>query len=402
MKNQIINLFVTPIEKFFKIEAASGIVLIFFAILAMMLANSRYADLYFEILNYKILFLSIGHWVNDALMAIFFFIVGLEIKKEIVAGELSSFRKSILPVGAAIGGMIVPASIYVYLNRDGGNMNAWAIPMATDIAFALGVLSLFGSRVPLNLKIFLLALAIVDDLGAVITIALFYTNDIKLLGLLIAAIGLALTVSFRRFRIGNYLVYIFTGLIVWIGFLYSGVHATIAGVLMGLMTPYTFYRKSTDGISVTYSPVNDWIHFLHPYVGFLIMPIFALANAGVSFNGVSYEVIQNSAISNGIIGGLILGKPIGILSISAMLIVFKIAELPKNVNWISYTSISLLAGIGFTMSIFISSLSLVGEELVQAKIGILLGSGLSALLGGFLFWVSSRKKNDSDMYIRPN
>jgi len=400
MKNKIMNLFVTPIEKFFKVEAAAGIVLIIFALLAMILANSRYAEIYFNILNHKILFLSIGHWINDALMAIFFFIVGLEIKKEIVAGELSSFRKSILPVGAAIGGMVAPAAIYVYLNQDGGNPSAWAIPMATDIAFALGVLSLFGSRVPLNLKIFLLALAIVDDLGAVVTIALFYTNDIKLIGLLIAAIGSIVTLLFRRFQIGNYLVYILTGLIVWIGFLYSGVHATIAGVLMGLMTPYTFYRKSSDGVSMAYSPVNDLIHFLHPYVGFLIMPIFALANAGVSLNGVSYEVIQNSAISNGVIAGLLIGKPIGILSISAILIIFKITELPKNVNWISYASISLLAGIGFTMSIFISSLSLSGEQLVQAKIGILLGSGLSAFLGSFLFWLSTRASNDSSIYIR--
>lgn len=400
MKARIINIFVTPIEKFFKIESAAGIILILVSVFAMFVANSRYSEFYFDILNRKFLFLSLSHWINDGLMAIFFFIVGLEIKKEIVAGELSTIRKSILPVGAAIGGMVAPALIYFWMNHNEGNVNGWAIPMATDIAFALGILSLFGSRVPLNIKIFLLALAIVDDLGAVITIALFYTNEIKSLGLLIATTGIVLTLFSRRFKISNYLVYILTGLIVWGGFLYSGIHATIAGVLMGVLTPYTFYKKSTDGAGAAYSPVNDIIHILHPYVGFLIMPIFALANAGISFENVGYEAIRQSSVSMGIIAGLLLGKPLGILSISSILLFFKMAELPKNMNWMSFTSISLLAGIGFTMSIFIASLSLVGDELIQAKIGILAGSLLSSIAGSFLFWIQLSGENSKDKYLK--
>lgn len=276
----VINLFVKPLEKFIKTESFSGIVLVICALLAMIIANSSASNHYFALLEIKIFNLSILHWVNDALMAVFFFVVGLEIKREIVAGELSTFNKAALPILSALGGMIVPALFYWFFNKEGAGANGWAIPMATDIAFALGVLSLFGSRVPLNLKIFLLALAIVDDIGAVLVIAFFYTEGIQSVGLLIAGASVVAILMAQFFKVKSYLVYTLIGTLVWYGIFRSGVHATIAGVVLGLLTPFSFEKNE---LGEKFSPVNELIHYFHPILAFLIMPIFALANAGVNF-----------------------------------------------------------------------------------------------------------------------
>lgn len=246
MKKSVVNLFRKPLENFIHTESASGIILAFCAALAMVLANSSASATYFSLLETKITFLSLQHWINDGLMAIFFFVVGLEIKREIASGELSTIKKAALPVSAALGGMVVPALVYFYFNNGSPNISGWAIPMATDIAFALGVLTLFGSRVPLSLKVFLLALAIVDDLGAVLVIAFFYTSQIKIMGLLIAAASFLLIISARYFKITSYLIYIILGIGAWSGFLYSGVHATIAGVLLGLSTPNLFADRKNQ------------------------------------------------------------------------------------------------------------------------------------------------------------
>lgn len=389
MPRKVITLFLKPLEKLIKIEASSGIILMICAIVAMYLANSPHQSDYFYFLEKKIFSLSVLHWVNDALMAVFFFVVGLEIKREIVVGELSTFRKSALPIASAIGGMIVPALIYFFFNNGKPSINGWAIPMATDIAFALGVLTLFGKRVPLALKIFLLALAIVDDLGAVLVIAFFYTEKIKLLGVGLAGLALLSVFISRKFKVRSYLVYSVLGVFAWAGVLYSGVHATIAGVLLGLMTPYSFPVKNS--IAETYSPIEDLIHYLHPFVGFLIMPIFALGNAGVQLSGIELASILDNSISMGIILGLVVGKPVGIIIFSVLVVGLKLADLPDRVSWNCVLGVSLLAGIGFTMSIFISTLALNSEGLVFAKLGILVGSLISALLGGLVLMFSLRK-----------
>lgn len=385
------NLFFKPLEKFIKIESASGIILMLCALLSMYFANSSFQNQYFDILNLKIFSLSLLHWINDGLMALFFFVVGLEIKREIVAGELSSLRKATLPIAAALGGMFAPALIYFYFNQNDGNPNGWAIPMATDIAFALGILSLFGQRVHINLKIFLLALAIVDDLGAVLVIAFFYTDKIQFWGLIISAVAIMIVLLNQKRKVRNYFIYTVCGIVVWGGFLYSGIHATIAGVLMGLLTPYSF--SSQDSLSVTFSPIEELIHFLHPFVGFLIMPVFALANAGVNLSGVQLGTLLENPISLGVVAGLLFGKPLGIVLFSLIVLVFKLADLPQNVNMKQFLSISLLAGIGFTMSIFIASLSLEGADLSIAKVSILSGSILSAIIGSVFLSLTLKKIN---------
>lgn len=374
----VFNRFTHPIVKFIKTESSSGIILICCAALAMFVANSSFSADYFNFLEKKIFNLSVLHWINDALMAIFFFVVGLEIKREIVAGELKTLKKATLPILSAVGGMLVPALFYWTLNKDGSGANGWAIPMATDIAFALGVLSLFGSRVPINLKIFLLAIAIVDDIGAVLVIALFYTEEIKMLGLLIAFGSVLAVFACQLLKVKNYLAYIAIGSVAWYGILTSGVHATIAGVILGMITPYSFpLNKQGD----TFSPVDNLIHYLHPVVGFFIMPVFALSNAGVSLGETNLAQIFNNDVSLGIILGLVLGKPIGIFIFSFIPVKLGISKLPDQINWTGLLSLSCLAGIGFTMSIFISNLSLSPEDIVFAKVGVIVASLMSGLFG---------------------
>lgn len=386
MERDIFNKIRKPIVSFFKIEASSGILLAFFALIAMVLANSELSSEYFSVLNFKIINLTVQHWINDAFMVIFFFLIGMEIKKEMVAGELRSPKKAALPIAAAMGGMVFPAIIYYFLNPEYPDSKGWGIPMATDIAFALGVLTIFGNRASLSLKIFLLAIAIVDDLGAILVIAFFYTTKINVQGLAIAAVVLGIMMLVKSIGIKNYSIYILLGFFVWVGVLLSGVHATIAGVLIGLLTPYKFptERKST----ITYSPLEYLVHKLHPWVSFGIMPIFALANAGVVIKGVDIIEIIKNPIHQGVALGLLIGKPVGILVFSFLAVKFKLAQLPSALSWRDVTAVGVLAGIGFTMALFISNLALYPEQEIYSKTGIILGSIIAAIAGSILLAVN--------------
>lgn len=377
------NKILQPIQKFIQLEAFSGILLALCTCIAMLLANSRINEFYFQILTTKIFHLSIHHWINDGLMVIFFFVVGMEIKKELLVGELSSRKKAALPIAAAIGGMIFPALIYFLFNPEYPSSKGWGIPMATDIAFALAVLSFF--RVPLALKVFLLALAIVDDLGAVLVIALFYTKEIHMIPLLAAASLLAIIEILKKLKISAYFAYVILGIGIWLGLLLSGVHATIAGVLLGFFTPINFEKNG-----VNYSPINELIQKLHPIVTYFIMPLFALTNAGVAIEEINLSLISNP-IHLGIVLGLLVGKPIGIFALSFLAVKIKLAELPAGVGWTSIFAIGLLGGIGFTMALFISELALYPEQGIFSKTGILLGSLLATLFGSIFLKLAIKK-----------
>lgn len=370
------------LSKFFKIEASAGILLGVVAILAFLVANSSMSSLYQSVLGTKILGLTLRYWINDGLMAIFFFLVGLEIKKELVLGHLSTPKKASFPLLAAIGGMVIPALIYAYLNPIQPNSNGWGIPMATDIAFAIGVLALFGNKIPLALKVFLLAVAIVDDLGAILVIAFFYTNEINGGGLAVASVALGGAALLRYSGARSYLVYTAFGAVVWWGFLISGIHATIAGVLLGLLTP-TKFPSSKDSKDL-YSPLEDLVHKLHPWVSFGIMPIFAFANAGVDLRGVDIIKVVTNPISVGVIFGLSIGKPLGVFGLSYLFSKLKIITLPEGVNWGQILGVGFLAGIGFTMSLFISSLALPTELEVYSKTAIIVGSLVSGVVGAII------------------
>lgn len=377
------------LKKFIHLESSAGIILAFCAVVAMALANSPLSDDYFSFLDIKIFGLSLQHWINDGLMVIFFFVIGMELKKEILAGELSSLKKAALPVAAALGGMIVPAIIYAVFNFRGEGASGWGIPMATDIAFALGILSLFGKRVPLSLKVFLLALAIVDDLGAILVIAFFYTKEIRVEGLLLAALGLGSVVALKRFRIKSYFFYIALGVVTWFGVLYSGIHATIAGVSMGLLTPLIF-QTSSEGTS-SYSPLDQLVQWLHPWVSFGIMPIFALANAGISLRGLNVSELIVHPVHQGVALGLVLGKAAGIFLFSRIFVLMGWGRLPDQINWGHILGMGFLGGVGFTMALFISNLALPANLEAFSKTGIILGSGVSGILGSLvLIWSFGR------------
>ena len=390
----MINYISKPFRWFFKLEAASGLVLLFAAIIALFISNSGLADLYFNTLN-KYLFigvnnfglkLSVLHWINDALMAIFFFFVTLEIKREFLQGELSNIKQALLPIIAAVGGMLVPALFYVYINLgDSETLNGWAIPSATDIAFSLGVLSLLGKRVPLSLKVFLTALAIIDDLGAIVIIALFYSGDlsIKYLSLMLLAFIILLVIN--KFNIKKFLPYLIVGLFLWDFTHNSGVHATIAGVLLALTIPH-------DTKNSKKSLLLKLEHSISPYVAFGIMPLFAFANAGVSLEGISFVALLDP-IPLGIVCGLFFGKQIGVVLFSYISIKFKLAEMPNDSDWLKFYGVSILTGIGFTMSLFVGNLAFVESPnyLDGVKIGVLTGSLLSTVFGYFILVVSTRK-----------
>ncbi|MNK88639.1 Na(+)/H(+) antiporter NhaA [compost metagenome] len=382
-----------PIETFLKMEASSGIVLALCAGLAMFTANSVWAPEYFNLLHTHILGLSLQHWINDGLMAIFFFVIGMEIKKEILVGELSTVKKAILPVAAAIGGMIFPALIYYFFNPSAPSANGWGVPMATDIAFALGILTLFGKRVPLALKIFLLALAIVDDLGAVLVIAIFYTKEIRFEGLLAATAALGIMWFMRRMGIKSYLAYTAWGAVAWFGVLFSGVHATVAGVLIGLLTPLTF--KVSRQSHLTYSPLETLVHWLHPWVSFGIMPIFALANAGITLRGIEISELIQNPIHQGVALGLVVGKPVGIFVFSRLSVLLRWGSLPSGISWSHILGAGFLGGIGFTMALFISNLALAAEFEIYSKTGIIFGSVLSGVLGSLVLAVALSSKANS-------
>mgnify|MGYP001195482877 FL=1 len=379
---------------FFKLEAASGLVLLFSAVLALILSNSVYADYYFSTLE-KYLFigfnnfglkLSVLHWINDALMAIFFFFVTLEIKREFLQGELSNIKQALLPIIAAVGGMVVPALVYVYINLgDPETLNGWAIPSATDIAFSLGVLSLLGKRVPLSLKVFLTALAIIDDLGAILIIAIFYSGDlsIKYLSLmLLAFIGLLVI---NKFNIKKFLPYLILGIFLWDFTHNSGIHATIAGVLLAMTIPHR--KKEKD-----FSLLIKIEHLISPYVAFGIMPLFAFANAGVSLEGLSFSSLLDK-VPLGIVLGLFVGKQLGVFVFSYLSIKLKIAQMPSNSNWYNFYGVGVLTGIGFTMSLFVGNLAFVDnmQYMDGVKIGVLTGSLLSTLFGYFLILLTPNK-----------
>ena len=390
----MINYISTPFRWFFKLEAASGLVLLFAAIIALIVSNSNLSDLYFSTLN-KYLFiginnfglkLSIIHWINDGLMAIFFFFVTLEIKREFIQGELSNLKQALLPIIAAVGGMLIPALFYVFINwGDSETLNGWAIPSATDIAFSLGVLSLLGKRVPLSLKVFLTALAIIDDLGAILIIAVFYSGDLNIKYLILMTLAFIILLIINKLDIKKFLPYLVIGLFLWDFTHNSGIHATIAGVLLAMTIPHR--KKEKD-----YSLLIKIEHAISPYVAFGIMPLFAFANAGVSLEGLSFSSLLDK-VPLGILVGLFLGKQLGVFIFSYVSIKLKIAQMPNNSNWFNFYGVGILTGIGFTMSLFVGNLAFVGnmEYMDGVKIGVLTGSLLSTLTGYFLILLTPNK-----------
>ena len=384
----------SPFKWFFKLEAASGLVLLLSAIIALVISNSNLSQLYFETLESYIflginnfgLKLSVLHWINDVLMAIFFFFVTLEIKREFIQGELSNIKQAILPIIAAVGGMLVPALIYVYINfGNTETINGWAIPSATDIAFSLGVLSLLGSRVPISLKVFLTALAIIDDLGAIVIIAFFYSGDLSVSNLSMMLVSFIILLTFNKFGIKKFLPYLIVGIFLWYFTHESGIHATIAGVLLAMTIPHR--KKEKD-----FSLLIKIEHAISPYVAFGIMPLFAFANAGVSLDGLSLTSLLDK-VPLGILLGLFVGKQLGVFVFSYVSIKLKIAQMPNNSNWFNFYGVGVLTGIGFTMSLFVGNLAFVEnmQYMDGVKIGVLTGSLLSTLFGYFLILLTPNK-----------
>ncbi len=382
---------ISLMRKFFDSGASGGIILMGVTVIALALANSPAAPVYFGILKTYIFGLSILHWINDALMAVFFLLVGLEIKREMLDGQLSTWPRRILPGIAALGGMIVPALVYLVITRNEPHLHhGWAIPAATDIAFALGVLAVLGSRVPTSLKIFLTALAILDDLGAIIIIALFYTSDLSLPMLGAAALCLLVLVAFNRFNITILVPYLLVGAVLWFFVLQSGIHATLAGVALALTIPLQANPKATRAED---APLHRLEHALHKPVSFGIIPIFGLANAGVSLSGLSFDALL-SPLPLGIAMGLFLGKQMGVFAFSELAIRLNLADMPAGASRLQCYGVALLCGIGFTMSLFIGALAFPDDPLLtdEAKIGVLMGSVLSALAGYILLSFAPREK----------
>lgn len=382
------------IQRFLKLESAGGILLLFSAAIAMLLANSPLSNQYNDFLNLPVS-LQIGsfsinktliHWINDGFMAVFFVLVGMEVKKELFEGALSSYQQAIFPAIAAVGGMIVPALVYWFIaKQDPSLANGWAIPMATDIAFALGIMALLSKQVPLPLKIFLLALAIIDDLGAIVVIALFFSHELSVQALIFSGISILTLVLLNRFRVSALCAYMVVGAILWASVLKSGVHATLAGVIIGFCIPL----KGKKGER----PLHDFEHILAPWSSFVILPLFAFANAGVSFDGIDVSMIS-SPLLLAIVCGLIIGKPVGVFGFSYISVKLGLAKLPDGINFKQIFAVAVLCGIGFTMSMFLASLAFdadAGESVnTLSRLGILLGSTVSAILG-YLFLKQTTK-----------
>ena len=390
----MINFINKPFKWFFKLEAASGLILLIAAIIALIVSNTNLSTLYFDLLNKHILLgtskfgldLSVLHWINDVLMAIFFFVVTLEIKREFIQGELSQPKKALLPIIGAVGGMVVPALIYILINFDSGyTLKGWAIPSATDIAFSIGVLSLLGSRVPISLKIFLVALAIIDDLGAIVIIAFFYSSDLSYLYLLLMFVSFISLLLLNKIGVKKFTPYLLIGFFLWFFTHESGIHSTISGVLLASTIPHRNNEKD-------FSLLIKLEHFLSPYVAFGIMPLFAFANAGVNLDGVTFNSML-MPVPLGILLGLFVGKQLGVFIFSFISIKMKLAEMPSNSNWIKLYAVGILTGIGFTMSLFVGNLAFVDHmgDMGGVKIGVLVGSTLSALAGYFLLLLVSKK-----------
>ena len=391
----MISYITAPFKWFFKLEAASGLILLIAAIIALFISNSNFGLFYFNLLDTHIsigfknfiLDLSFLHWINDVLMAIFFFVVTLEIKREFIQGELSKPKQALLPIIGAIGGMAVPAIIYIIINfKTGETIRGWAIPSATDIAFSIGVLSLLGSRVPISLKVFLTALAIIDDLGAIIIIAFFYSSQLHFTYLFLMLFSFLILIFLNKIGVIKFIPYLIVGIFLWFFTHGSGIHATISGVLLACTIPHKNLEKDN-------SLLLKLEHILSPYVAFGIMPLFAFANAGVILENVSMSTIL-SPVPLGIILGLFLGKQIGVFLFSYFSIKLKIAEMPSNSNWIKLYGVGILTGIGFTMSLFVGNLAFINESsyLDGVKIGVLTGSILSALVGYLLLLIVTKNK----------
>ena len=390
----MINTVSKPFKWFFKLEAASGLVLLIAAIIALVISNSNLSELYFNTLEQYLfiginsfgLKLTVHHWINDLLMAIFFFFVTLEIKREFIQGELSNLKKALLPIIGAVGGMVIPALVYVVINfGNAETLNGWAIPSATDIAFSLGILSLLGSRVPISLKIFLTALAIIDDLGAILIIAFFYSGDLSISYLSLILISYIFLLILNKFGVKRFLPYLLIGAFMWFFTYKSGIHATIAGVLLASTIPHRIKDKD-------FSLLIKLEHAISPYVAFMIMPIFAFANAGVSLEGLSFSSLL-LPVPLGILLGLFVGKQVGVMIFSFIAVKTGVAQMPDNSSWFSLYGVSVLTGIGFTMSLFVGNLAF--AENIQyidgVKIGVLAGSLLSTLLGYFILLFSSKR-----------
>ena len=382
------------LREFLRLEAASGIILVMAAALAMALANSplgSYYDALFDIpMAIQVGALSIAKplllWINDGLMAVFFLLVGLEIKREILEGELAGRDRALLPCVAALGGMIVPALIYGALNWDDpGQMRGWAIPTATDIAFSLGVLALFGTRVPIALKVFLTALAIIDDLGAIVIIAVFYSHGLSVEALVLAGLALVLLVALNVMNVVNVSVYVVVGIALWIFVLKSGVHATLAGVALALAIPMRHLKQPER------SPLMDVEHKLHVWVAYGILPLFAFANAGVSLAGLSIDTVF-ATLPLGIALGLFFGKQVGVFGATWLAVKLGLSPMPVGTTWPQIYGVSLLAGIGFTMSLFIGTLAFgAPEQAAQVRIGVLGGSLIAAIVGYLVLRVALEK-----------
>ncbi|MEQ8361850.1 MAG: Na+/H+ antiporter NhaA [Cyclobacteriaceae bacterium] len=442
LKEELVDrLIIEPSTRFINNSSASGIILFSSAFLAILLANSPWSDTYHSIWKYQfsigfdqfVISKDLHHWINDGLMAVFFFVVGLELKREIIGGELSNIRSAILPIGAAIGGMVFPALIYLAFNREGGGSDGWGIPMATDIAFSLGVLYLLGDRVPLSLKVFLTALAIADDLGAVLVIAFFYSSDINFINLGTGAVFLAVLWIANGIGVRNTIFYALVGIVgLWLAFLMSGVHATIAAVLAAFAIPartkvkenhfadhmeYLVDRfKKADPNDVrtitkeqlvvlqdirSYSkkaitPIQRLEDNMHPLVAFFIMPIFAFSNAGVTLSSDFLSQLI-SPVALGIMVGLLLGKVLGVVGVSELMLRFSSVQLPKGMNKLHLWGAGFLAAIGFTMSLFIAGLAFHDELLIQeSKLGILMASLVASVLGYFLIKKAGQKESMKD------
>ena len=429
------------LERFLHIEAVSGIVLLAAAAIALIWANSAFAHSYHDLWHTP-LSLGLGSyvfaqplhfWINDALMTIFFLVVGMEIRREIHEGALSNFKQAALPLAAALGGVVVPALIYLAFNSEAGRRDGWAVPTATDIAFAVGVLALLGRSIPGNVRVFLLALAIIDDIIAVLIIAFFYSGGLDYSGFLVAGLGILMVLGLQRIGIGSAYVYVIPGAVVWIGLLMTGAHPTLAGVVLGLMTPVVSVRLREQPLDMVSRAAGDLLGrdadpalgrselaqplrqlrlaqrevlppvvrvqtALHPWVAYTIMPLFALANAGVSLDGIDLSAGGSQWVMFGVAIALIAGKPLGVISMSWLMVRLGWCALPPGVTWGGICLIGLLAGVGFTMSIFIAMLAFAGDPnfLGAAKLGVLLGSLVTALLGLALGTIVARRLRACD------
>jgi len=392
----MINTISKSFRWFFKLEAASGLILLIAAIGALIISNSSFNEYYFNSLKHYLfiginnfgLKLSVLHWINDALMAIFFFFVTLEIKREFIQGELSNIKQALLPIIGAVGGMLVPALFYIFINfGNTETLSGWAIPSATDIAFSLGILSLLGSRVPISLKVFLTALAIIDDLGAIVIIAFFYSGDLNISYLSLILVSYIFLLILNKYNVKKFMPYLIIGCFLWYFTHESGVHATIAGVLLATTIPHR--QKNKD-----FSLLIKIEHGISPYVAFLIMPLFAFANAGVSLDGLTFSSLL-LPVPLGILLGLFFGKQIGVMFFSYISVKFKIAQMPNNSTWLSFYGVSVLTGIGFTMSLFVGNLAFANniQYMDGVKIGVLSGSLLSTVFGYIILLLTAKKNN---------